>query len=69
MESLVDTYTAGNGLKVTNNEFNVVLDTATTNRLTVSEAGLLVDLSADIAALENTMDSKIEAAFEWQIVD
>ena len=69
MESLVDTYTAGNGLKVTNNEFNVVLDTATTNRLTVSEAGLLVDLSADIAALETTMDSKIEAAFEWQIVD
>lgn len=69
MESLVDTYTAGNGLKVTNNKFDVVLDASTTNRLTVSEAGLLVDLSADIAALENTMDSKIEAAFEWQIVD
>lgn len=69
MESLVDTYTAGNGLKVENNKFDVVLDTAITNRLTVSEAGLLVDLSADIAALENTMDSKIEAAFEWQNVD
>jgi uncharacterized coiled-coil protein SlyX len=69
MESLVDTYTAGNGLKVENNKFDVVLDTATTNRLTVSEAGLLVDLSADIAALENTMDNKIEAAFEWQVVD
>ena len=69
MESLVDTYTAGNGLKVENNKFDVVLDTAITNRLTVSEAGLLVDLSADIAALENTMDNKIEAAFEWQVVD
>lgn len=69
MESLVDTYTAGNGLKVENNKFDVVLDTAITNRLTVSEAGLLVDLSADIAALENTMDNKIEAAFEWQNVD
>ena len=65
MESLVDTYTAGSGLVVTENKFSVKLDTNSNNKLTVSDNGLLVDISSDIAALESTMDSKIESAFTW----
>lgn len=65
MTGLVDTYTAGSGLKIESNEFSVVLDTASNNKLTVSENGLLVDISADITALESTMDDKIEEAFTW----
>lgn len=69
MSSLVDTYTAGSGLKVENNEFAVKLDDNANNKLTVSASGLLVDISSDIAALEDTMDNKIEAAFSWQNVE
>lgn len=69
MGSLVDTYTAGSGLKVESNEFSVVLDTASNNKLTVTENGLLVDISADITALESTMDNKIEEAFTWVNVE
>lgn len=69
MGSLVDTYTAGSGLKVESNEFSVVLDTASNNKLTVTENGLLVDISADITALESTMDDKIEEAFTWVNVE
>lgn len=65
MESLVDTYTAGSGLVVTENEFSVKLDTNSNNKLTVSDSGLLVDISSDIAALESTMDTKISDAFTW----
>lgn len=69
MTGLVDTYTADNkGLVVENNQFSVKLDASSNNRLTVSDSGLLVDLSEDIAVLESTMDSKIEAAFEWELV-
>lgn len=69
MGSLVDTYTAGSGLKVESNEFSVVLDTSANNKLTVTENGLLVDISADITALESTMDDKIEEAFAWVNVE
>lgn len=65
MESLVDTYTAGSGLVVTENEFSVKLDTNSNNKLTVSDSGLLVDISSDIAALKSTMDTKISDAFTW----
>jgi hypothetical protein len=69
MTGLVDTYTAGSGLQVTSNEFSVKLNTSSNNKLTVSENGLLVDISSDIAALESTIDNKIEAAFTWVIVE
>jgi hypothetical protein len=69
MTGLVDTYTAGSGLKVESNEFSIKLDTSSNNKLTVSENGLLVDISSDIAALESTIDNKIEAAFTWVIVE
>lgn len=66
MSGLVDTYTAGSGLTVVNNEFAVVLNSSENNKLTLaSDGSLLVDISEDIAALENTMDSKISAAFTW----
>lgn len=69
MTDLVDTYTAGSGLQVTSNEFSVKLNTSSNNKLTVSENGLLVDISSDIAALESTIDNKIEAAFTWVTVE
>lgn len=66
MSGLVDTYTAGSGLTVANNEFAVRLSTSENNKLTLAEDGsLLVDITEDIAALEGTMDSKISAAFAW----
>lgn len=69
MTGLVDTYTAGSGLSVLENKFSIKLDSSTNNKLTVSETGLLVDISSDITALESTIDDKIEAAFEWFNVD
>ena len=68
MGSLVDTYTAGQALKVENNKFEVKLDSSANNKLVVSDNGLLVDISADIAALESTMDNKIDNALSWEDV-
>lgn len=67
--TLVDIYTAGNGLQVDSNQFSIKLDTKETNRLTVSDDGLLVDISSDIAAMTSLMDDKISAAFAWQDVN
>lgn len=50
---LVDTYTAGNGLTLANNQFAVKVDTASENFLTVSEAGVkLAGVAEAIAAAE-----------------
>lgn len=69
MSGLVDTYTADEqSLTVSNNKFSAKISASTNNKLSVSADGLLVDISADIAALEGTMDSKIESAFEWENV-
>ena len=66
LSGLVDTYTAGSGLIVDNNEFSVVLSTSDKNKLSFdAQGGLLVDISGDIKTLEETMDSKIADAFEW----
>jgi hypothetical protein len=69
MGSLVDTYTAGSGLDVTENEFSIKLDSNSNNKLTVSNSGLLVDISSDIEALETTMDNKITEALTWEDVE
>jgi hypothetical protein len=70
MSGLVDTYTAnGLGLKVENNEFSLIVNSSEKNRLTIDADGLLVDISEDITALENTMNGKIEAAFAWEDVN
>jgi hypothetical protein len=63
----VTTYDAGSGLTLTtDNKFEVKIDTTNTNnKVTINDNGLLVDISSDITALENTMDDKIEAAFNW----
>ena len=63
--SLVDIYTAGSGLDVTNKEFSVKVDSSENNKLTVSNNGLLVDISGDIAAMSASVDDKIEEAFSW----
>lgn len=69
MSGLVDTYIADEqSLTVSNNTFSAKISKSTNNKLSVSTDGLLVDISADIAALEGTMDSKIESAFEWENV-
>ena len=70
MSGLVDTYTADEkSLQIANNQFSVKLDNSANNKITVSDNGLLVDFSADIAALESTMDNKINAAFQWDDVE
>lgn len=66
LSGLVDTYTAGQGLEVTDNVFSAKLSTNENNKLTVDAQGaLLVDLSTTIENLEATMDSKIADAFAW----
>lgn len=73
---LIDVYTAGNGLTLTGNKFEVKAASGSgylDNKLTVSEAGLFVDITGDLEALsgelEETMDSKIESAFTWEEVE
>lgn len=66
MSGLVDSYKAGSGLLLVDNTFSTKLSQSDNNRLTLAEDGsLLVDISKDIANLENTMDSKINAALAW----
>lgn len=67
--ALVDTYTAGNGLTVVNNQFSARVSTSENNRLTLAEDGsLLVDISEDVAAIENSINVKISAALAWEDV-
>lgn len=66
MSGLVDTYTAGSGLTVANNEFSARLSTSENNKLTLAEDGsLLVDISEDISALETKFNGAIADAFAW----
>lgn len=69
MSGLVDTYTAGTGLTVANNEFSVVLSKNENNKLTVTNDGLLVDISEDLTALETKLNGNIASAFEWVNVE
>lgn len=69
VSDLVDTYTADEkSIVLSDHTFSVKLDENTNNKLTVSDNGLLVDISGDIEALENSIDSKIETAFKWHEV-
>lgn len=66
LSSLVDTYTAGQGLTLANNQFAVALSSNTNNKLTLSNDGsLLVDISSDIDAINASVDAKINNAFAW----
>ena len=65
MTGLVDTYTAGSGLAVANNEFSVKVNSDSKNKLTLVEGSLMVDISSDIAAVNESVDDKIEQAFAW----
>ena len=65
MTGLVDTYTAGSGLALVENEFSVKVSSDSKNKLTLVEGELMVDISADIAAINNSVDQKIEQAFAW----
>lgn len=60
VSGLVDVYTAGNGLKVENNQFSVVLDTAGESFLTLSASGL--KLSGVQAAINTAKQEAISAA-------
>lgn len=50
VEDLVDVYTAGNGLTVSNNEFSVVIDSNNANGLSVGTDGIALALATDSAA-------------------
>jgi hypothetical protein len=65
MSGLVDTYTAGNGLTLTDGEFAVKVNEDTNNKLTVTTNGLMVDITNDVNAINNSVDSKIAQAFTW----
>lgn len=69
MTGFVDTYTAGSGLAVANNEFSVKVNSDSKNKLTLVEGSLMVDISADIAAMTESVDEKIEQAFAWVEVE
>lgn len=61
--------TAGSGLKKDLNTLSVKLDETPNNKLTISEEGLLVDISDDLIQLVSTVDEKITTAFEWQDIN
>lgn len=78
---LVDTYTASNGLELSDNAFSVKIDTASSNALTVSAAGLKLtvtdSLKSDLgittlaASVEDHEDriTEIEAALQWYDIE
>ena len=68
MIGLVDTYTAGAGLSLVSNQFSVAISSNANNKLTLVNDGLMVDLSSDIAAINQSVDDKIDAAFAWHDV-
>lgn len=68
LAGLVDTYTAGSGLSLTGNQFSVAISASANNKLTLVNDGLMVDLSSDIAAINKSVDDKIDAAFAWHDV-
>ena len=68
LAGLVDTYTAGSGLVLTGNQFSVAISANANNKLTLANDGLMVDLSSDIAAINKSVDDKIDAAFAWHDV-
>ena len=78
---LVDTYTASNGLELSDNAFSVKIDTASSNALTVSAAGLklsvtdslksdlgITTLAASVEDHENRI-TEIEAALQWYDIE
>lgn len=67
--SLVDVYTAGSGLSVAGNQFSVKVDPSANNKLSIGENGLMVDISADVTAINASVDSKIQTAFSWNLVE
>lgn len=74
VSDLVDTYTAGVGLTVSNNEFSVVIDSASESFLTVSSSGVKLsgvqdaidsassDLSDSIAAVASDLADEVSRA-------
>ena len=50
VEDLVDVYTAGNGLTLSNNEFSVVIDSTNANGLSVGANGIALAVATDSAA-------------------
>ena len=65
MSGLVDTYKAGDGLTVTDNEFAVKVSENVNNKLSVVEGGLLVDITEDVNTINQSVDLKIQQAFTW----
>lgn len=55
----------GMGLIITDNMLQVKIDSSSNNRLTISNEGLLVDLTEDIANISNIIDDKINKSLSW----
>lgn len=69
LADLVDTYNAGSGLVSVGNTFSVKLDSSANNKLTISNNGLLVDITQDLTSTlglaKSYVDNKIEDSFKW----
>ena len=61
VEDLVDVYTAGNGLTVSNNEFSLVIDSSNANGLSVGANGLAMAVATD--SVTGAMSSADHAQF------
>lgn len=59
ISDLVDTYTAGNGLSLTNNKFSVTIDSTSDSYLTVGANGIKL---SGVAAAINKLDTDYKAA-------
>ena len=65
LSGLIDTYNAGSGLVLADNTFAVKVDASENNKLTLTENGLFVDISDDIASVE----ARIAEALSWTEVN
>lgn len=59
----------GQGLQEDSKMLSVKVDSNQNNKLTISEKGLLVDISNDLLQIVSTIDEKITTAFEWQDIN
>lgn len=56
---------AGSGLVIVDNKLEIKIDPSADNKLTITENGLFVTISEDMAEISDMIDDKISESFKW----
>ena len=56
---------AGSGLAIVDNKLEIKIDPSADNKLTITENGLFVTISEDMAEISDMIDDKISESFKW----